>query len=281
MSPDRLASPLQTAREIAGNNRLATYALVLAGAVLVLTGRVPSLPGWWPVLAVAAGGVAVAGWYWSDRILDLLPEEQGILLVQFAADDDDNAIYELSTERFEKMRVVGALYQWDQSPRRLYEVREYDQRNNVAVGNWRESEPGSEIASKPTVEDALAAVSELREDIEPRAAEARELRRRIRGIVRAIEADRAEAQQALLDEHLAPDLGDGKTVSEIVDKQLPDRLHPLDGEGEPATNGHESTVETDSADSDSTDDEDSDDGQMEPDQPGVSDQMRAALNGHS
>jgi hypothetical protein len=274
MTRDTLTSPLRTAREIAGNNRLVSYALVLGAGFLVVTGRVPSIPSWWPVIGAAAAGVGVAGWYWSDRILDMLPDEQGILLVEFAADDDDNAIHELSTDRFERMEVIGSLYQWDQSPRRVYEVREYDPAENVAVGNWRESEPGSEIASKETVADALAAVSELREDIEPRAAEARELRRRIRGIVRAIEKDRAEAQQDLLDEHLAPGLGDGKTVSEIVDEELPDELHPLDGEPEPATNGHETTAETDESDENSESD-DSD--EMDPDSPGVSDEMIAAL----
>ncbi|MCW8172798.1 hypothetical protein D8S78_13295 [Natrialba swarupiae] len=149
-----------------------------------------------------------------------------MLLVDFTANEPGGAIWELSEDRFADLEVSGTLHQWDQSTRRVYEVRDYDPNTNVAIANWRESEPGSALARERTVEDVFAAIRELREDLEPDAAKGRELQRRIRGIVRQIDRERAEAQQRALDEHIAPDVGDSRTISDIVDESLPDDLHP-------------------------------------------------------
>jgi len=234
MSEDRtvppwVLRPVGTAREIAGNNRRAAYLGITILTILYLTGNLPEtgLPSWWPVVVVAIAGAAAAGRAAARRITDLIPDPEGILLVEFKAHEDGGgAIYELSEEAFGQMRVIGSLYQWDRSPRRVYEVREYDRDHNVAVGTWRETVPASELAEPPTVEDALAAIRELREDLEPDVAKARETRRRIRGIVRQLDKDRAEAQQALLDDHIAPDLGDSRPISEVIDEAIPDELHP-------------------------------------------------------
>ena len=157
------------------------------------------------------------------------------------------------------MRVIGSLYQWDRSPRRVYEVREYDQRHNVAVGNWRETVPASELAEHPSVEDAMAAIRELRQDLEPDIAKARELRRRIRGIARQLDSDRAKAQDDILDEHVAPDLGNGRTVGEIVDDAIPDEIHPEEVDVEDAIEDVEPVDEDDQRhdNGDSLDEEDS------------------------
>lgn len=227
--PRWVLKPVATAREIAGNNRRAGYALIGAYVLLAITGNLPDvgLPSWWPALVVVVGAAALAGRYAARRILDLIPDPDGIILVEFQAHDaGGGAIYELSEAAFAEMRVIGSLYQWDRSPRRVYEVREYDPKHNVAVGNWRESVPASELAEPPTVDDALAAIRELRQDLEPDVAKARETRRRLRGIVRQLDKDRAEAQQELLDEHVAPDLGDSRPISEVVDDAIPDELHP-------------------------------------------------------
>jgi len=241
--PGWIVAPIATAREILGNNRKAAYlaAVILAG--LYATGNLPDvggLPSWWPVAGVAAVAAYVGGRFAARRILDLVPEPDGILLVEFRADEPGGgAIYELSEEAFEDMWVFGgSLYQWDESPRRVYEVREYDPEKNLAVGNWRESPPGSALASEATVDDALAAIRELRTDLEPDVAEARELRRRIRGIVRQLDKERAEAQQAILDDHVAPDLGGSRSIDEIIEEQMPDAVHPeqaTDGDRAPDT----------------------------------------------
>jgi|GEM_PF-1855980 len=238
--PAWIAAPIATAREVVGNNRKAVYLGLVIFTGLYYTGRLPSVgvPSWWPAAAVAAAAAYFGGRAAARRILDLVPEPEGILLVEFRADDPGGgAIYELSEEAFEDMWVFGGdLYQWDESPRRVYEVREYDPDKNLAVGNWRESAPGSALASHATVDDALAAIRELRTDLEPDVAEARELRRRIRGIVRQLDKERAEAQQAILDDHVAPDLGGSRSIDEIIEEQMPDAVHPeqaIDGEVAP------------------------------------------------
>jgi hypothetical protein len=233
-TPDRrrdwLLEPVGTVREIFGNNRRAGYLLIVAVVILHLTGNLPAveIPTWWPVAVVAILSAGLAGYWAAKKILDLLPSPEGIYIVEFdAADTGGGAIYELSEEAFEDMRVLGGdLYQWDESPKRVYEVRHYDRSHNVALANWRETKPASALAAPPTVDDALAAVRELREELEPEVAKARETRRRVRGIVRKLDSERAEAQQAVLDDHVAPDLGDDRTISEIVEDEIPDDLHP-------------------------------------------------------
>jgi dihydrofolate reductase len=170
--------------------------------------------------AYHAGGVADA-----IEILDSLGADRAYVL-------GGGAIYELSPEAFEDMRVIGSLHQWDASSRRVYEVVEYNRTHNVAVGNWRETKPESALAAERTPEDAITAVRELLQNLEPDVAEAREIRRRFRGIVRELDADRAEAQQAILDEHVAPDLGSSRAISDVIDEQIPEDLHPRTGESD-------------------------------------------------
>lgn len=260
--PRWVLQPAATVREILGNNRRAVYVALAGLGGLAVTGNLPEtgLPSWWPAVAIAVVAAGLAGRYAARRIMDLIPDPEGILLVEFKAHDaGGGAIYELSEEAFADMRVIGSLYQWDRSPRRVYEVREYDQRHNVAVGNWRETVPASELAEHPSVEDAMAAIRELRQDLEPDIAKARELRRRIRGIARQLDSDRAKAQDDILDEHVAPDLGNGRTVGEIVDDAIPDEIHPEEVDVEDAIEDVEPVDEDDQRhdNGDSLDEEDS------------------------
>jgi len=229
--PGCVLSPIGTVREILGNNRRASYLGLVVLGILYYTGNLPSagLPSWWPAVAIAGVAMYAGGRWAARRVLELVPEPEGILLVEFdASEPGGGAIYELSEEAFEDMWVWGSLFQWDESPRRVYEVRTYDDEQNIAIGNWRESKPGSALASEATVDDALAAIRELREDFEPDVAQARELRRRIRGIVRQLDKDRAESQQEILDEHVAPDIGGSRSIDEVVEEHLPDVTHPED-----------------------------------------------------
>jgi len=248
--PGWVLSPVATVREILGNNRRAAYLGLIALGILWYTGNLPSagLPSWWPAVAIAIVAAYIGARWAARKILDLIPEPPGILIVEFRADEPGGgAIYELSEEAFEDMDVVGDLFAWDESPRRVYEVWEYDPAENIAIANWRESEPGSAIAANRTVDDAFAAIRSLREDFEPDVAKARELRRRFRGIVRALDADRAEAQQQILDNHLAPDLGGSRSIDDVIEESMPDVVHPTeadsadDWETSPATDAKPST----------------------------------------
>jgi len=268
-----IKKPVRTVREIAGNNRLVSYGAALGAVGLVLTGRAPSLPGWWPIAAVAAGGMAAAGWYWSDRILALLPDEDGYYLVAWG----DHEIHEVSPERFGDMNVDGTLNQWPETRKPVYDCRTYDPSDNRAEATWRESVSEPEIRDEPNPADAIAVVEDYRKRFEPELAEARALKRSVRSILRKLDKERAEAQAEILDETVAPAMGEGTTVSEVIRDELPDDLHPRgtddDDISQPVSNGHGEPA--DSSDKSQT----QTGAEMEPEQPGVSAQMQAALNG--
>lgn len=189
------------------------------------------LPEWWPILGAVIVAAGVAGYFGGEKVAELIPSKDGIILVSLRADEPGGEIWELSEDEFAELFTWGTLHQWDNSARRVYEVRSYDPKSNAAVGNWRESEPASVFASEKTVEDAFAAIRELRQDLEPEAAKSRELRRRIRGIIRQLDKQRAQAFAAQLDEETIDHGIDADTVSEIIDDELPDDLHPDAGRG--------------------------------------------------
>jgi hypothetical protein len=202
------------------------------------------LPSWWPLPVLAFLSAAAAAYVGADKVADLIPEEDGILLVSYTVDDGTGGqIWELSEDTWADMSVDGTLFEWSQSYRRIYECRQYDPDANHAVANWRESRPASDFAEERSVDDALAAVRELREDLEPEAAKAREMRRRIRGITRQLDRQRAQELNTAIDEATVDrDMTDA-TISGILDDALPDDLHPHagGGAGDEKTNGHDDT----------------------------------------
>lgn len=198
------------------------------------------LPNWWPLGAGIIVSAAAAAYVGADKVAELIPEEEGIWLISFTTTDGKGGeIWEIHEDDWEDMTVDGTLYEWAESPRRLYECRSYDPEENHAVANWRESEPGSKLASEESVEDALAAIRELRQDLEPEAAKAREMRRRIRGITRQLDRQRAQELNTAIDEATVDaDMNDA-TITNILDEALPDDLHPHAGGGSdgPSENG--------------------------------------------
>jgi hypothetical protein len=209
------------------------------------------IPAWWPLIPAIAAAAGLAGYVAGDLIADLIPEEEGILVVCMRADEDGGAIYELHEDTFADMFVWGSLYQWPNSNRRVYEARSYDPETNAAVGNWRESMPASAFLSERDVQDAMTSVAELRDDIEPLAAEAKDLRRRFRGIARQIDAQRTKERFQEVDQVGALDKDStGATLSEIIEEATADNPHPHAGVGDndpdtsdvkpaPASNGHD------------------------------------------
>lgn len=184
-----------------------------------------TIPIWWRLVATGAALAAIGGYSAAGRIHGMLPDEEGIYLLAFRSDEEAGAMWELSEDQWADLEVHGSLKPWEESPKRVYECREYDPDRNVAIGNWRESVAGSTLAAEATVDDVMALIRELRNDLEPAAAEAREMKRRIRGIVRTLDSERFEAQQAVVDEHIAPNIGGSATISEVIDDHLGD-LHP-------------------------------------------------------
>ena len=207
----------------------------------------PSWPDWWPIVPVMGVAALVAGYFASEKIYALIPEEPTVLIVTLRGDEPGGEIYELSEDEFGDMFCWGDLYQWPQTKQPVYEARAYDAESNCAVGNWRESMPASAFLSEQDVEDAMTAVRELRQDLEPEAAKAKELRRRFRGIARKIDAERTKERFREIDATSLDKDTEGATIGEILDESVPAEVHPDAGMGEQgaiarpvatATNGH-------------------------------------------
>lgn len=180
-------------------------------------------------VAITAGVVALAAGYGAaGYVANLLPDEEGIYIVAFeASDDTGGSIYEITEDQFANMEVhAGTLFEWP-TAKRVYEVKEYRPEENIAVANWRESVAGSQLAGDAMVVDAMEAIAELRDEFEPEAQRSRYLQRRIRSIVRRQDRERLRDQQDVLDPTVAPTFNDDrKTVSQIVDEEIPDELQP-------------------------------------------------------
>lgn len=240
--------------EIVRDNFKAIVVLVGGYIVAAETGRVAypeiEMPTGWGLAVTAALAVGVASYYYADRILDLLPDDEGIYLVAFVADDDTGgAVWELTEDQFEAMTVVnGSLFQWPVS-KRVYECREYRPEENVAVANWRESVAASELAGSATVVDALEQIRELRHEFEPEARKLRRLQRGLRGVVRKLDRRRLQDQQAVLDQHLTPSFdSEGATVGAVIEEELPDDLLPdsMDAPDDERLSGERSNGQGDS-----------------------------------
>ncbi|OYR71576.1 hypothetical protein DJ78_05015 [Halorubrum ezzemoulense] len=184
------------------------------------------IPEWWPAALIGLVAAAIGAKIGGSRITDLLPEDDGILIVAFASDGMGGEIWEVSDDRFEQMEVVpedGTLMRWD-SARPVIEVRDYDPDANRAVANWRV--PGSQLAEHETVDEALDAIDELRSRYETDARRGRWIRRRLPSILRTLDRDRAEDQMRAIESHVAPAIGDSDTISEVIRRDMPDELIP-------------------------------------------------------
>lgn len=186
--------------------------------------------------AIATAGVValVAGYFAAGKVESLLPEEEGIFIVAFESSSDTGGkVWEISKDQFDAMHVPqGTLFEWP-TGKRVYECKEYRPEENIAVGNWRESVAGSQLAGDALLPDALEQISELREEFEPEAQRARFLKRRLRSIARTIDRRRLRDQQDLLDKTTNPSFGEERaSVSQIVADEIPEHLQP-----ESMTNG--------------------------------------------
>ncbi len=206
------------------------------------------------MLVMTAGAIAaVAGYGAAGKINDLLPDPEGIYLVAFEASDEAGGqIWEVSEDQFEAMEIHGgSLFEWPVG-KRVYELREYRPEENVAVGNWRESVAGSQLAGDCKVADAMVMIEELRDEFEPEAQRSRYLQRRLKSIARKVDRQRLKDQEEILDPTLTPTFGDDSraTVTQIVEESIPDELQPdYDDAGEveeqPETVGFELLDEAD------------------------------------
>ncbi|WAU40587.1 hypothetical protein HRPV13_gp06 [Halorubrum pleomorphic virus 13] len=185
------------------------------------------MPGFYAV-GTAGVVVAAAGFYAAGKVEGLLPDQEGIYIVAFESSDDTGGqVWEISEDQFDAMHVPqGTLFEWP-TGKRVYECKEYRPEENIAVGNWRESVAGSQLAGDALLPDAIEQIKELREEFEPEAQRARFLKRRLRSIARTIDRRRLRDQQDLLDKTTNPSFGEERaSVSQIVADEIPEELQP-------------------------------------------------------
>ncbi|SEK86868.1 MULTISPECIES: hypothetical protein [Haloferax] len=196
------------------------------GAAAVSTGSV-ELPAWW---GVAGGGLLMAGIaavIASGKIDDLIPDPPTVTLVVINAKETSRVeTWELSMDKYAELQVkAGTLNPLSESLGEAYECYHYNPDSNVAVGTWRESRPHSEIVGHHEIGEALNIITELVNHLEPQAQYGKYVRDNLVSIVRRLDRERAAAQNAALEGHLAPSMG-GLTIDDVLRDEVPDELLP-------------------------------------------------------
>ena len=206
--------------------------IIILSAGWIAAGEFGYAPLPWEIegigVVATAGVVAMAsGYLVAGKVDDLLPDPEGIYIVAFESSDDTGGkVWEVTEDQFSAMEIHGSLFEWPTS-KRVYEVLGYRPEENVAVGNWRESIAGSQLAGDSQVRDAMDQIAEIREEFEPEARRARHLRRRIKSIVRILDRRRMMDQEQILDPTVNPTFEDDEaTVGQVIREQVPDELQP-------------------------------------------------------
>lgn len=238
----RTLNRLDSLRGFADENSRPLIFGALAVALLQWAGIINlGVPDWWPLVLGITLSAAAAAYVGADKVSELIPDEDGILLVALDEQHEHGrGIYELSEDEWANLSVDGTLEQWGESHRRVYECVHYNRSENHALANWRESEPSSEILAEATPEDALAELKQLRETLEPLAADGKDLKRRLRAVAMRMDREREEASLKMMDDLEVDSETEMPTVGEILDDEVPDNLHPHAGGGsdDEQTNGH-------------------------------------------
>jgi hypothetical protein len=178
--------------------------------------------------AIAAGAVGVGGWIVGAKVDDLLPDPEGIFLVCLESNDETGGeIWELTEDQFADMEVKeGTLFEWPVSSQ-VYECYHYNYETNTAVAGWRESPTGSQLAGGIEIEEAFAAIDEIRSEYEPAERKLKRIRRRLGAVARRMDRRRARDQNAILEPELTPEFGDSSaTITDIIEDEFPEHLQP-------------------------------------------------------
>lgn len=197
--------------------------LLLAGAGVIEPIEIPELelPPWYELVGLGVLVAALLGMFVGSKIIDLLPDPPRVYLVELTEREQGNAVWRLTPDAFEALTVEGGrLYQWEETKHPVYECVTFDPDENYAIGTWRESVPASEIIGKSDVRDAIDQISDVRDGMEQEARWGHKVRRRITSIIRAIDRERAFDQNAAVEGHVAPNIGDGRSADEIILEQL-------------------------------------------------------------
>jgi hypothetical protein len=219
---DFLTENFRTLLLLAGGYALAVQQGYIGGP------SVPEMPDETGIIVLGGLVLLFGGYVAAGKIEGLLPEDRGIFLVAFEASDHTGGkVYELSEDRFADLEVKeGTLFQWPVSER-VYECRTYNPDANTAVAGWRGSPAASELAGGHDLEDAYAAIEELRDEYEPAQRKLNRIQRRLRSVARTLDRRRARDQNRMLEPNVSPTFDDEDAgVRGVIQDEFPDELLP-------------------------------------------------------
>lgn len=185
------------------------------------------IPDWWLLAGTGIGAAVVVGAVASGKINDLLDDPRQKRIVQVNANGEELAAWKLSADKFAETQVEwGPLFPHETNSKfDVYEAYAYNPNRNVAVGTWRRSIPGSEIVGQHGVEDVLNVIEDTRGRLEVMAREGRELKTQLPNIVRRIDFERMEMQNAALDPD-QPMPSESISLEQVMREELPENLQP-------------------------------------------------------
>lgn len=208
------------------NSKSDLLKLGVIGGALVMWGGV-EIPDWWMLAGTGLGAALVVGIVASGKIDDLLEDPRSKRLVQINANGEPLAGWKLSPDKMAEMDVKwGPLFTHDTDSKfDVFECYAYNEDANVAVGTWRRSLPGSEIVGQHDVDDVLNVIGDTRGRLEVMAREGRELKMALPNIVRRIDYERMQMQNAALDPNRDMPSG-GTGLEDVLREELPAELQP-------------------------------------------------------
>jgi len=188
--------------------------ILVIGAIIVAiiwTGWFPGVPRRLKLAIYAFVPAFVAGYPAATRIVEWLYQPQVTYLVDWNAETDDLAIWELPASSWRDLQVSeGELYSI-KAAHPAWEGKNYDSDENTVEGTWRGSATDRELI------DSKESIDEIRNDLEDLAKEGLTVRVKQSSIVRGAVRD---ITQAFIADFEDATIYDGDQLQEAVDKAI-------------------------------------------------------------
>ncbi len=188
----------------------------------------PDVPDYWPVVALAVVSAAGVGMLAGDKIAALIPDGfDNILVAQDADKADGGEIWELNDRAIEELEIKKAeeLFEWGDTTETVYECRNFNSDELVAVGNWKGAKTGNELSKPVERDEVMRQIENLRESHEKDARYGKAIRSSLPALLRNLDKQRAKHLNAALEGHISPDLAD-QSIDDMIRDHVPERVLP-------------------------------------------------------
>jgi hypothetical protein len=196
--------------------------IVAGSLVLAVVGAVVGfdleVPRFWKVFAIAAFGLAPAGYGVGRKVVSWLYNPSWVYLIDLDARVLEGGIFRLPLEDFRELEIldddefVNSSYDLTQLSPNLYVGKQVDLEDMTVVGTWRGTLDDRDLAM------ALRAVHECRGQLQDDAQRGFILEASAFTIVRRATRNTVEAIIETFEDASLPDAGDG--IGEAIDEEL-------------------------------------------------------------